>query len=354
MKRIIFLAPYPTSENIKEGMMQRVYAVDEMFDNKEYEKTYIVFRYRTFKSEFKEVTDNVFEMKLSIWTSLLLLLKKINNADIVYMHSLYGINFAGLFFLCFFKNKNFIWDVHGIIPEEIKLAGESKIKRYYYSKLERFVIKKATKIIVVTNAMKKHLLKKYNKIDAEFLVYPILPKTINISSGFEEKDDKINILYAGNMQGYQNIALMVKIIKKIIDIPNVYFYILTGQKQEMENFFNENGLINRDNILIDSVSPNELDKYYRKAHYGFVLRDNVAVNNVACPTKIIEYLGYGLTCITLSNEIGDFNDLGFDFINVNNFEKIKLNNGKSYKNHELYCSLKTENNPFILTSFIVK
>ncbi|WP_051691885.1 glycosyltransferase [Pedobacter borealis] len=354
MKKIVFLAPFSTPENIKEGMMQRVDAVDKMFGNNEYKKTYIIPRFKTFKTEHKEVDNNIVEINLSIWLSFFLLLRKLKDADVVYCHSLYGMSLAGIFFLPFFKGNNFVWDVHGIIPEEIKLAGHSKLKQFVYSVLERLVIKKSTKIIVVTNAMRKHFCKKYNDIKADFLVYPILPNTINIENGFEEKGDKINILYAGNMQGYQNIPLMVESIKKIVDIPNSYFYILTGQKQKMQEMFNINGLSDKKNIFIDSVSPNELDKYYKKAHYGFVLRDDVDVNNVACPTKIIEYLAYGMTCITLSNKIGDFYELGFDFINLDKLKIEKLKEIKSFKNHEIYCRINAENKPSKLTSFILK
>ncbi|MNQ32449.1 hypothetical protein D3C85_458540 [compost metagenome] len=356
MKKIVFLAPFSTPENIKEGMMQRVDAVDKIFGNNEFKKTYIVPRFKTLKTECREVANNTIEVNLSIWLSFFWLIKKLRDADVVYCHSLYGMSLAGIFFLPFFKRKNLVWDVHGIIPEEIKLAGHSKLKQFVYSILERLVITKSTKIIVVTNAMRKHFCKKYKNIKADFLVYPILPNTINIENGFEEKEkeNKINILYAGNMQGYQNISLMVENIKKIVDVPNYYFYILTGQKQKMQEIFSINGLNDKKNILIDSVTPNELDKYYKKAHYGFVLRDDVDVNNVACPTKIIEYLAYGMTCITLSNKIGDFYELGFEFINIDKLKTEKLKEIKSFKNHKIYCAINADNKPSKLTSFILK
>lgn len=339
MKKIIFLAPFPTSENIKEGMMQRVYAVDKMFGNNEYEKTYIIPKFNTFKTEYKEVGNNVIELHLSVWVSFSLLLKKIMNADAVYSHSLYGMTLAGLLYLPLINLSNFIWDVHGIIPEELKLARLSKLKQFVYSLLERVAVCKATKIIVVTNAMKNHLYKKYKNIKAEFLVYPILPMTINIENGFEEQGDKIIILYSGNTQGYQNITLMVDCIKKLVNTPNVFFYILTGQKDEMEVIFKSNGLDKKDNIFVETVLPTELDSYYKKAHYGFVLRDDVDVNNVACPTKIIEYLAYGMTCITLNSKIGDFEDLGFEYMTIEQLNAQNLSSKKSLINHQIYIKL---------------
>lgn len=354
MKKIIFLAPFPTSENIKEGMMQRVYAIDRMFSSDEYEKTYIIPRFKTLKTKHKQVDNNIIEINLSIWISFFYLLRKLKNADVVYGHSLYGVSLAGFLFLPFLNNKNFVWDVHGIIPEEIKLARENKLKQFVYSMFERLLLKKVTKIIVVTNAMKKHLTKKYNSLEIDFLVYPILPNTISIENGFEEKDGKLNILYAGNMQGYQNIPLMVESIKNMIDIPNIYFYILTGQQQAMTDIFYKNGLSSKNNIFIDSVTPNELDKYYKKAHYGFILRDDVDVNNVACPTKIVEYIAYGLTCITLNNKIGDFEELGIDCVKLEELQDKKLRAVKSLKNNQIYCKISADNKLSKVVSFVLK
>ncbi len=202
--------------------------------------------------------------------------------------------------------------------------------------------------------MKKHLCNKYKNIKAIFLVYPILPNTINIDNGFEENDGKLNVLYAGNMQGYQNIPLMVESIKKMIHISNAHFYILTGQKQEMIEIFNKNGLAHKNNIFIDSVAPNELDKYYKKAHYGFVLRDDIDVNNVACPTKIIEYLAYGMTCITLNSKIGDFQELGFNYITIEQLNKEELKPVKSLHNHQIYSDMYSFNKPSKVIDFILK
>lgn len=353
--KILFLAPYPTMNNIKEGMMQRVDAVDKMFSADNYEKTYLIPRFKTFKTKVNQVENNTIEIKLSIWRSFFLLIKEFKKADIIYCHSLYGIGLIGILFMPFLKNKNFVWDVHGIIPEEIRLSRQSKLKQFIYSLLESSVIQNASKIIVVTNAMKKHLCSKYKNVKADFLVYPILPNSIDIKKGFEDKDTdgRINIIYAGNMQGYQNIPMMFKCIKNMLDIPDVYFYILTGEKVKMIELFKSNGLHCDNNIFIDSVNPSELNKYYKKAHYGFVLRDDVDVNNVACPTKIIEYLAYGITCITLSSKIGDFEMLGFDFLNVKHLKKDILKPTKSIKNYEIYCDISSQNNPSKLISFII-
>lgn len=351
---VLFLAPYPTSKNIREGMMQRVAAIDKIFCQNNYEKIYLTPRFKTLQTRRSRVFTNTEEINLSIWTSFILLIKELKKADVIYCHSLYGIGIIGILILPFYRSLNIVWDVHGIIPEELKLAEQSKLKQLVYSFLERIIVKKSTKIIVVTNAMKDHLCKKYKKISAEFFVYPILPNTIkDVASVTETINNRnINIIYAGNTQGYQNIPMMISSIKEMIKVPNINFFILTGEKEKMYESFKLEGLANETRIYIDSVNPEELFQYYEKAHYGYILRDNIEVNNVACPTKIIEYLAYGITCITISPNIGDFNILGFDYININDLKKHELRANKSKRNQAIYNRLIADNTSEKLISFI--
>ena len=61
-----------------------------------------------------------------------------------------------------------------------------------------------------------------------------------------------------------------------------------------------------------------------KAHYGYVLRDDITVNNVACPTKIADYFKYRIVPIVSSPKIGDFVDSGMKYITLDDFNSGKL------------------------------
>ncbi|DAB11228.1 TPA: hypothetical protein CPT98_01885 [Candidatus Gastranaerophilales bacterium HUM_19] len=60
------------------------------------------------------------------------------------------------------------------------------------------------------------------------------------------------------------------------------------------------------------------------------MRDDIIVNRVACPTKIIDYLEYGIIPIISCPEIGDFNKMGYSYIHYE-----KLIEGKIFDNNEL-------------------
>ena len=52
---------------------------------------------------------------------------------------------------------------------------------------------------------------------------------------------------------------------------------------------------------------------------GLVLRDDSAVNRVACPTKLAEYLYFGLIPVVRSPRLGDFEELGYAYVTEQEF-----------------------------------
>ena len=78
-----------------------------------------------------------------------------------------------------------------------------------------------------------------------------------------------------------------------------------------------------------SLLPKDLDSYYKDADYGLILREDCLVNNVAFPTKLIDYISNGIIPIVDTKNIGDFNELGLQVINyhdeINGFLDSQIN-----------------------------
>ena len=72
----------------------------------------------------------------------------------------------------------------------------------------------------------------------------------------------------------------------------------------------------RSQIIIDHKTHAELTEIYTKCHYGFILREDIVVNRVACPTKLVEYLAMGVVPIVDSANIGDFRTMGMRSITL--------------------------------------
>ena len=71
--------------------------------------------------------------------------------------------------------------------------------------------------------------------------------------------------------------------------------------------------------VVTGTHPAEVVEEYKVCHFGFALRDDITVNNVACPTKIIEYIQYGIVPVLKTEKIGDFVDMGMQYISYEEF-----------------------------------
>ena len=241
--------------------------------------------------------------------------------------------------LLFSKRKKLIWDVHGAVSEEELINGKF-ISSKIYRIIEQFLLSHSKVILVVTDQLKHYLLSKYSTSHLpKFIKYPILPDTLFLESKsfLPIPEDKVVIIYTGGTQKWQNIDLMIRTIKSNLH-ENFLFIILTGNLVEMKEYLNEYGILGNSNILLDSVPPDHLPDYYVKANYGFILRDDIVVNQVACPTKLVEYMSYGIVPIIKSENVGDFKELGYENIYYDNINK-DLKKAKSEKNKKIINNL---------------
>lgn len=63
----------------------------------------------------------------------------------------------------------------------------------------------------------------------------------------------------------------------------------------------------------------DLPAAYGTADFGLILRDESSVNQVSCPTKLVEYLLFGLVPVVRSPHMGDFHRLGFAYVTEEEF-----------------------------------
>ena len=179
-------------------------------------------------------------------------------------------------------------------------------------------------MIAVTEEMKLHMINKYkDKIKADFIIMPIYEENI---CDFKKINDAklINnqsiVVYAGGTQKWQLIPEMQKAM--IDTSANVYFEICVPKPSEFFEIWGDKTYIK--NMTVESRTHGEVLKIYERSHYGFVLREDIAVNNVACPTKLVEYMENGIIPILSTPKIGDFYKMGMEFINLEDFINGRL------------------------------
>ncbi len=337
MKTILFFAPYPNAENIKDGFFQRIKNIDNEF--LDYNRIYlkIFFRFGHNKEEIYK-SEKLSTYKLHFFKSFSLIKNIIKENKIVYVHSILNF-FPGCLFLS--KKHLISLDFHGIVPEELKYSNNTRLS-FFYSKVEKKAMSMVKNIIVVTKSMEKFINNKYPKNTVNFIYHPIITRNTLIQNNQKEniKDDKIVFVYSGNCQKWQRVDDVLYFIKNH-DSDNYKYIILTLDVNIINiNIKNIIGIEHKSEIIVKSVQPNELFNYYEIADYGFLIRDDHPLNRVANPTKMLEYLYYGLNIIGDLYEIGDYRD--YDFLKFND-ENLKLRKGKSKKNANLAKNILNQN-----------
>jgi hypothetical protein len=359
-KSLLFLAPFPDIRYPNDGMISRISAIDNFFIDDE--RTYLyISLFKNIKKYHR--SDRKLEIyELNIIVHFLLILKILISARIIYSHSIYQLK--NIWYLLFFLKQKIVLDAHGVVPEEIVFFQRKTLLYYILVLLEKIIFsRKNVDIVCVTDAMINHFKRKYPKFKGSFLKFCILPKQLYLEqeaenhnrrflTEIENLEEKTVVLYSGGTAGWQNVKLMLEIIESN-QTGNIQFVILSVEIQEFKQLI-EKTKIKSDYITLKSVAPDELSAYYKIADYGFILRDDNVVNHVANPTKLVEYLYYGIIPIVLTPNIGDYPSLNYEYITVDNFN-ININKPcqRSVVNENIVKKIITTNSNIDFRNFVL-
>ena len=327
-KTVCVFAPMFTEENITDGYVQRVKAIDEGILSGFY-RIYI----HTHDTHLAPKIEIVDDRHLTIWLDpedkeqAKTLRRIVQRSRTAYIHSVLRImvdtipeKLRNRIFLD--KKIKTIWDMHGAVPEEFVMHND-----YYGAQMsgdaEEFLANNADTVIVVTQTMKKHLKYKYGEaLRTHVVVMPIF--TENMLQPVDCIQDKALkegqpplVVYAGGLQKWQKIDEMQDLVTKLGDTYRYVFFV--PRPDEFVEKFEESNLPAE--IRVEHKQPGEVLEEYKACHYGLVLRDDIVVNNVACPTKLIEYIKFGIIPILDTPNIGDFVEFGMQYISREVFEK---------------------------------
>lgn len=191
-------------------------------------------------------------------------------------------------------HNHIIW-MQGIIPEESYMRNQSKLRFFIMSFLEKMILKKAKMLLLVSKEMQTHYERKYKiKIDQKSIIMPCFNETeVTNSSFFEDKYTQNNFVYVGGLHSWQCFEQTVQLYKEIEKSTSAptKFYVFTLQKEAALQLLNKYGI---QNYEVDYVEKEDLSERIKYMKYGFVLREDCVVNNVATPTKLSNYLANGI------------------------------------------------------------
>jgi len=210
--------------------------------------------------------------------------------------------------------KNVIYWCQGVGPEERKIYKEPSYMMLLHSMIEKYILKKAKMIFFVSEAMKKHFEKKY-RLDFHNRYY-IMPcfNEDHLDEECFNNDGKYqnNIFaYSGNLLPWQCFEKTAEIYHRIEQKSTVptKFLVLTYEVEKAKNILFDK---NVKNFEVKYVTPELVGRELRNVKYGFVIRENNIVNNVATPTKLSGYLAEGVIPI-ITESIIDFCSITKDY-----------------------------------------
>lgn len=183
----------------------------------------------------------------------------------------------------------------GIIPEEAMLTFKGHWSAYFrkifHEQLEKYTLRRNAINIFVSNAQELHYKQKYNISSKCSFIMPCYNTIISRDAFFAEKYESPSFVYAGGMAAWQCVPIMLELFKDIKKIiPSSTLTIFTSQQEVAKEFVNKIGV----DAKIEYCNPEMLNVRLREFKYGFLIRDNIKVNQVATPTKINTYMAAGL------------------------------------------------------------
>ena len=191
------------------------------------------------------------------------------------------------YFVAKLQRKELIFDSHELFSEIPELKHRKLIKQFWLT-IERWILPKLTKVITVSDAIKKHYKNLYG-IEAVVIRNLPLEKSVHQQSFPFPTENKNIILYQGAVNIGRGIELMLETIKLLDNC--VLVIIGTGDiievlKQKVSSQTLENKV-----RFMGKVQPKDLKQFTPNATIGLSLEEDIGLNyRYALPNKLFDYI----------------------------------------------------------------
>ncbi len=325
LQGIVFFGGYPYPERENDGYFQRIREIDSLFTD----RWRVYVDHETLpgrESWFDRPAPKTLVLRVTgsaqrkVFVRGLVLLATLR-CRAIYFHSVLRMEESRFGLLMYVPGIRKVLDVHGVVPEEFRFHHDY-FSACLYERHERLAVMKSNSVIVVSNAMHRYLQQKYrDSLQAKVIVCPIFPGIIPTVAEREYPDGKPVVVYAGRLQKWQQVPKMVDAIVRAVNFCLHKFYC--PDPNAVIKMLPEH-LRRNPSVIVEAKTREELLAIYPQCHYGFILREDIVVNHVACPTKLVEYLAMGIVPIVDCEEIGDFKEMGMRYLPLADFVAGRL------------------------------
>jgi glycosyltransferase involved in cell wall biosynthesis len=250
-------------------------------------------------------------------------ISKINSYDYIICENIGSSSYISFahFLNLIKKNIKLLLVYHGSL-DELKCYKFGTLKILIYTLFEKYSISHYSGIIVVSKIFENIIKKKYPEKEIKIITIPNYPGTefikaidkVKLIENYEKLKDILEIplnkkifTFSGNTQVWQNLDFIINLYSNILlKDNNVFFIFLTTQIENMKKIIGNRLPIK--NYLIKKVENSVIPKYLIISDFLVVIRAEDKINEVACPTKAIEYI-LSDSPIIVSDSLGDITNI---------------------------------------------
>lgn len=212
----------------------------------------------------------------------------------------------------------YILDMHGLVPEES--LYQNPLRRHASFRVLKWMEEKcvvnADCVLCVSQALSQYLQSQYNASASRIIVIPsgVDPSLFHYDVQTRRElrvhrglNSRLIVLYAGNIGRWHAEARLVELFREIkARREDAYFLVLTPAptKQLAHLLSSSSDMEIEEDYTVLSVAHHEVPFYSMMADVALLVRERNRVNEVACPTKFVEYLACGVPVLA-SSGVGD-------------------------------------------------
>lgn len=243
------------------------------------------------------------------YTFFLILFKKKYEFILVHHTSPFFISIHPLFYKFFRRSKIFLWDLD-LWPQTLNAVNI--INNKIILQVLEFIIKKVYRYydnILISSKSFIKIVK--NRVDKSKVIYFPNWADLTVEKPLKEKiknnifsNEKINLLYAGNIGQAQDFNTLINACKKI-DYHKIKFIIM-GDGRFKEEFIESIKInnLNKYFVFFNFVSNNEVYKYLNSADFLYLSLNDSELFSMTVPAKLQTYMAIGKPVIANINGEG--------------------------------------------------
>lgn len=238
----------------------------------------------------------------------------------------------------FKRIKTFFW-VQGVVPEESFMRNQSKLRFNILSFLEKLALKISDAHVFVSDYMVSFYKEKYN---FKSMNYTIVPCSSDLKyTGIEKIRN--SFCYIGGLSKWQKIEEALKIYSDIQNkLDNSEFHLITRDIEQAKVIIDKYENIKSKIKIYSLDNRKEIEETLSKMEFGFLLREDVPVNNVSSPIKLAEYLSCDVNVI-ISDSIYSYasyiKDYKAGIVVDKNFNLNQIPKYNSEVSFKLFCDI---------------